>query len=86
MSRVVDQELTERACHLRHTLGWPVWRIARVLRMRESAVSHLLKRTRAEQRLGPAPSPAPPRAAHLPVGHLQRVRGEIADCGLLNAD
>jgi hypothetical protein len=65
MSRVVDQELTERACHLRHTLGWPVWRIARVLRMRESAVSHLLKRTRAEQRLGPRA--LPPRRLVRPI-------------------
>jgi hypothetical protein len=45
MLRMTNKERRRVALHLRHTLHWPLGRIARRLEISESGVSHLLRRT-----------------------------------------
>jgi IS30 family transposase len=62
MSNMTDEERRRIAVHLRHTLHWPLDRIARRLGIGQSAVCRLLQRANATH----------PRRASLPKYRVVR--------------
>jgi predicted transcriptional regulator len=62
MSNIANDERQKIAVHLRHTLHWPLDRIARRLGIGQSAVSRLLQRANASH----------PRRASLPRRRVVR--------------